>query len=220
MKGFRRSLNKDKDQQRPAFGSNASFGTSRAPQNATISPAMASAGKLPPKGIIRAIAAYRSQGPQELSFSKGDFFHIMGERRADGSGGQDWYDAANPATGARGLVPMDCFEVMGKTSTGAAPPVTQMGSLKLNGSTTSSSNGPPSKFAISSPSNATANGKPMSMLAKGGGQSPLPGGSKSQSLYGIVQYDFEAQRADELDAKKGEHIILMWVLVTVYPLEV
>ncbi|KAI9281118.1 hypothetical protein BY458DRAFT_499632 [Sporodiniella umbellata] len=33
--------------------------------------------------------------------------------------------------------------------------------------------------------------------------------AKSQPLYGVVMYDFEAERSDELDAKKGENIIII-----------
>src|ERR1044071_5074075 len=37
----------------------------------------------------------------------------------------------------------------------------------------------------------------------------LGGGTKPQPLYGIVLYDFNAERPDELDAKAGEPIIVI-----------
>jgi len=80
---------------------------------------------------------------------------------------EDWFDAHNPLTNARGLVPMDCFE---------------------------------STFG----------------QQHGQGSSPPPGvkiqqEGKIQCLFGIVQFDFEPQRQDELDAKKGEPIVIMQV---------
>ena len=61
---------------------------------------------LPPQKVIRALSNYRPQAPQELSFQKGDFFHVL--RDVDDQGA--WYEAHNPVTGARGLVPRAMFE--------------------------------------------------------------------------------------------------------------
>jgi bud emergence protein 1 len=36
-----------------------------------------------------------------------------------------------------------------------------------------------------------------------------PGGKKHQPLYAIVQYDFHAERPDELEAKAGEPIVVI-----------
>lgn len=65
---------------------------------------------LPPSKVIRAISAYQPQAPQELSFQKGDFFHVVKD-----VGGQ-WYEAHNPITGSRGLVPRRLFEEFNKTA--------------------------------------------------------------------------------------------------------
>lgn len=64
----------------------------------------------PPKKVIRATDSYRSRAPQELGFSKGDFFHVV----ADVDPAGDWYEAHNPMTGARGLVPKAMFEEFSK----------------------------------------------------------------------------------------------------------
>lgn len=64
---------------------------------------------LPPQKVIRALQPYRSTAPQELSFKKGDFFYVL--RDADN---QAYYEAHNPVTGARGLVPRNLFEEFGK----------------------------------------------------------------------------------------------------------
>lgn len=64
----------------------------------------------PPTRVIRATSMYRSQDPAHLSFEKGDFFHVL--RDVDNQG--LWYEAHNPMTGARGLVPRAMFEEFSK----------------------------------------------------------------------------------------------------------
>jgi hypothetical protein len=64
----------------------------------------------PPKKVIRALGGYKSAAPQELSFSKGDFFHVI----RDPDEASNWYEANNPVTGARGLVPKNLFEEFSK----------------------------------------------------------------------------------------------------------
>jgi bud emergence protein 1 len=68
---------------------------------------------LPPQKVIRALSPYRSRAPQELSFQKGDFFHVIRDVDIGGS----WYEANNPVTGARGLVPRSLFEEFTKNPT-------------------------------------------------------------------------------------------------------
>ncbi|KAF9652124.1 hypothetical protein BDM02DRAFT_3089576 [Thelephora ganbajun] len=64
----------------------------------------------PPTRVIRATSRYRSQAPHQLSFEKGDFFHVI--RDVDNQG--LWYEAHNPITGARGLVQRAMFEEFSK----------------------------------------------------------------------------------------------------------
>ncbi|KAI9511265.1 hypothetical protein F5148DRAFT_1172243, partial [Russula earlei] len=68
----------------------------------------------PPQKVIRATSTYRSPTPQQLPFQQGDFFYVIREVNEGGS----WYEAHNPVTGARGLVPRSMFEAFNK---GAAP---------------------------------------------------------------------------------------------------
>ncbi|GJN69707.1 scd2/ral3 [Purpureocillium lilacinum] len=76
---------------------------------------------VPPKKVIRAnddyqpddalVQSFAKAGVQILSFSKGDFFHVIG--REDDA---NWYEACNPALpDARGLVPVGYFQVLGRT---------------------------------------------------------------------------------------------------------
>ena len=66
----------------------------------------------PPKKVIRALDDHRPQAPHELSFTKGDFFHVINEVDQ----GPGWYEANKPMTGARGLVPKSKFEVFNKSN--------------------------------------------------------------------------------------------------------
>ncbi|KAL4965337.1 phosphatidylinositol-3-phosphate-binding protein BEM1 [Aspergillus stella-maris] len=158
---------------------------------------------LPPKKVIKALFDYQPEpgNTQELAFSKGDFFHVIS--REDDS---DWYEACNPLIPtARGLVPVTFFEVIGKTGRDSS------GSIDLG-----KKNNQPhdSGFADRATSSGSEFGSGssksyqshpafprISMMGKAGG-----GGAM---VYGIVQYDFQAERPDELDAKSGEAIIVI-----------
>ncbi|CCL99168.1 uncharacterized protein FIBRA_01183 [Fibroporia radiculosa] len=101
MKSLRKSLNAHKD-------SSSHIST---PLPSLSKPTSAI---LPPKRVIKALHSYKANAPQELSFEKGDFFHVLSDGRSNG----DWYEAHNPITGARGLVPCHMFEEFQKgTST-------------------------------------------------------------------------------------------------------
>ncbi|KAF5393742.1 hypothetical protein D9757_000323 [Collybiopsis confluens] len=164
MKSIRKSLNGNKD-----IRSQISI-----PLPAISKPASA---VTPPQKVIRATAEYRSQAPQELSFRKGDFFYVLRDVDNEGS----WYEAHNPISGARGLVPRAMFEEFNKTSVA---------------SRNSQAVGP----NISIPPNPVRSSD-VPLTPK----SP----TKSQVFYAIVLHDFEAERADELDAKRGDAITVV-----------
>ncbi len=132
-----------------------------------------------------------SQNSQELAFHKGDFFHVI-SREDD----PDWYEACNPLIpSARGLVPVSFFEVIGKTerqSTGPSahgsnhhPPPHDSGYSEKSAHTRQDSS-------------ATERHVRMSSIGKGSGA----------MVYGVVQYDFNAERPDELEAKAGDAIVV------------
>ncbi|BAE65450.1 unnamed protein product [Aspergillus oryzae RIB40] len=156
---------------------------------------------LPPKKVIKALYDYQPDpgNTQELAFSKGDFFHVI-SREDD----LDWYEACNPLIPtARGLVPVSFFEVIGKNERNSA------GSLDLHKKKESHDSGFSDRAPAAFPGPDFVNGSPkhnpppafprMSTLGKG--SSPM--------VYGVVQYDFQAERPDELDAKAGEAIIVI-----------
>lgn len=99
MKSLRRSLHNRDSATTPPISPPVAFPALHRPSSAVQ----------PPKKVIRALQSYRPNAPQELGFSKGDFFHVVSEM--DG-----WFEAHNPVSGARGLVPKDCFEEFPKAN--------------------------------------------------------------------------------------------------------
>lgn len=70
-----------------------------------------------PKKVIKALYDYIPQGPGELPFSKGDFFHVINDDQETLPGEEErngWYEATNPITNARGMVPVSYFEVFNR----------------------------------------------------------------------------------------------------------
>ncbi|GAC77191.1 NADPH oxidase [Moesziomyces antarcticus T-34] len=194
LKDFRRSLNKDRHSGgKPPTSSASPAAFTNVKSAVTIQP---------PKLVIRAVRDYRSNSPHELSFHKGDFFHVI----TDPAPNADWFEANNPMTNARGLVPASHFDVLSKSNranpaTFAGPGATspQIGSMSPPTSSAASTTGvpPPSGASLSSKAyGGRAAG--AAMTAKGGG-----------GLYAVVKYDFNAERADELEAKAGESIIVI-----------
>ncbi|ORY95707.1 hypothetical protein BCR43DRAFT_493463 [Syncephalastrum racemosum] len=125
-----------------------------------------------PKKIIKALYDYQAQGPHELSFSQGDFFHVVGRENDD-----QWFEACNPATNSKGIVPVSYFQVLDKSE--RSLPVQQP---------------------------AAASKADSGFVDE---QDITHGTKKMQPLYGVVLYDFQAERSDELDAKAGEPIIVI-----------
>ncbi|CUM68552.1 uncharacterized protein PRCAT00006278001 [Priceomyces carsonii] len=68
-----------------------------------------------PKKVIKALYDYRPQGPGELKFEKGDFFHVLNEADDVMDESTGWYEATNPMTNAKGMVPVSYFEVFNRS---------------------------------------------------------------------------------------------------------
>ena len=194
LKDFRRSLNKDRTSGgkptglSPTTGAAGGFTNPAAPS--TFTNVKNAVTIQPPKMVIKAMEDYRSRAPQELSFHRGDFFHVI----SDPAPNAEWFEACNPITNARGLVPAGCFEVLGRQARpGQAGAGAGAGGMPA-------SRGAASPVASGSQNNATTAQRVAGadVTAKGGG-----------GLYAHVKYDFDAERADELGAKAGEPIIVM-----------
>ncbi|KAI0132625.1 scd2/ral3 [Xylariales sp. AK1849] len=147
---------------------------------------------VPPKKVIRALYDYEAQSTQELSFSRGDFFHVIGRENDP-----DWYEACNPALpDARGLVPVAFFQALGRTERDSAQ-------------SDSGSGRPASKNPDHDSGYAETNSPPMPPTPAASQRSSKSGFKTGAMVYGIVMYDFQAERADELEAKAGEAIIVI-----------
>lgn len=136
--------------------------------------------------VIRALYDYEAQSSQELSFSRGDFFHVIGRENDN-----DWYEACNPALpDARGLVPVAFFQALGRTERDSAQ--------SDSGRPASKNPDHDSGYAETTPPTPAASQRSSKSGMKTGAM-----------VYGIVMYDFQAERADELEAKAGEAIIVI-----------
>lgn len=65
-----------------------------------------------PKKVIKALYDYQAQSPNELSFNRGDFFLVT-----DAAGApidNNFYEAFNPISNSRGIVPVPYFQVLEK----------------------------------------------------------------------------------------------------------
>ncbi len=114
----------------------------------------------------------------------------------------DWYEACNPLIpSARGLVPVAFFEVIGKTQRESKDSVKSAGDKQEN-----HDSGFSEKGAVSGLHGQSG---PAAMNKPGGHMRMSSAGKGSAMVYGIVQYDFNAERPDELEAKAGEAIIVI-----------
>ncbi|KAI3342786.1 hypothetical protein F4824DRAFT_494584 [Ustulina deusta] len=144
---------------------------------------------VPPKKVIRALYDYEAQSTQELSFSRGDFFHVIGREEDN-----DWYEACNPALpDARGLVPVSFFQALGRTE-------------RDSGQSDSGPRLPTKKEDHDSGFSESNTVPPTPALSQRSSKSI---GKTGAMVYGIVMYDFQAERPDELEAKAGEAIIVI-----------
>ncbi|KAL9062164.1 MAG: hypothetical protein Q9157_009169, partial [Trypethelium eluteriae] len=155
---------------------------------------------VPPKKVIKALYNYQVQNPEQnpgyLSFTEGDFLHVV-SREND----PDWYEACNPLHGTRGLVPVKYFEPVGKTvrDSGGSGTSIPTGGIQGHdsGYAESAKNG--SRGSVSGSDGDPKSARLSKTMGKGSGA----------MVYGIVQYDFKAERPDELEAKEGEAIIVI-----------
>ncbi|KAL8681592.1 MAG: hypothetical protein Q9186_002332 [Xanthomendoza sp. 1 TL-2023] len=177
---FRRSVKGDKSDPKP--------------HHISITPKSAIA-IVPPKRVIKALYDYDPDpsNTQELGFAKGDFFHVISRENDN-----DWYEACNPLIpNARGLVPVSYFEVIGKTERQSAGSAASGASNTIPLHDSGYSEKP-----IHTRQDSTAG-------ARGHNRISSMGRASGAMVYGIVQYDFNAERPDELDAKQGEAIIVI-----------
>jgi bud emergence protein 1 len=152
--------------------------------------------------VIKALYDYAGQegdaNTKYLSFSQGDFLHVVGRENDT-----DWYEACNPLHGTRGLVPVSYFEPVGKTVRDSGGSAKSIAPNQPPSAAVAAHDSGYAERGISSPNPGEQQmGHPMRLskaLGKGSGA----------MVYGIVMYDFKAERPDELEAKEGEAIIVI-----------
>ncbi|KAF9367412.1 bud emergence protein 1, partial [Mortierella sp. AD011] len=132
---------------------------------------------------------------EELSFTKGDFFHVVGNEDDE-----DWYEACNPVTGARGYVPVTYFQILEKNQRNSNQSLEDSGND--SGSFTDPSPAHNQNYYQQQQHHQAASNVQAS-------SAPAPQKPKCQPLYGIVLYDFSAEKSDELDAKVGDAILVI-----------
>ncbi|KAI5965747.1 BEM1 [Candida pseudojiufengensis] len=147
-----------------------------------------------PKKVIKALYDYDPQGPGELKFKVGDFFHVLNisddpkHKEAEENG---WYEATNPMTHTKGMVPINYFEVFDRSRPTA---------------TTSNSNQSHQLQHQQLPHhhNNTANSHSNNNFQQNQPQQR----NSNQTLYAVTLYEFKAEREDELDVLPGENLII------------
>ncbi|KAH7121167.1 hypothetical protein B0J11DRAFT_581914 [Dendryphion nanum] len=159
---------------------------------------------VPPKKVIKALYDYAAPDSDPnsgyLSFSQGDFLHVVGRENDT-----DWYEACNPLHGTRGLVPVLYFEPVAKTVRDSASSTKSITPGQPSATATHDSGY--AEQSIASPNNPNDRSMPppmrisKSLLGKAAGSGAM--------VYGVVMYDFKAERPDELEAKEGEAIIVI-----------
>ncbi|KAK7208450.1 hypothetical protein BZA70DRAFT_273761 [Myxozyma melibiosi] len=183
IKGIRRSL---KGEKTSPYSSNSRQSAVKTPTTAATI--------LPPKKVIRAIHDYTANAPGELSFSKGDFFHVVGNED-----NPDWYEASNPSANSRGMVPVSYFEVLGRNVRESSDGSLRNGRMSSGVSESSSATQP----GVMSPTTRRESDRMSSASSTSSGRRHY------QPLYGVVQFDFAAERPDELHASQGDAVIIV-----------
>lgn len=159
----------------------------------------------PPPQVIKALYDYNAPAGEPshyLSFSAGDFLHVV-SREND----TDWYEACNPLHNSRGLVPVTYFDTVGKTVRDSAESTKSASATHDSGYAEGAHT--PARSIGAGRISAYNGAQPIMTMP------PMPGHRSSKSIgkqggvYGIVSYDFVAERPDELDAKEGEAIIVI-----------
>lgn len=133
-----------------------------------------------PSEVAQAVHGYNALRNNELSFKKGDFFYVINPTPSpDG-----YIEIYDPTRSIKGRAPASAFKMFEKTH--------QNDSSSRVASSSSTNN--------SSPLINQINQSPQKQSV----QHPI----HMPTLFGIVLYDFNAERSDELSVKTGDKIII------------
>lgn len=137
----------------------------------------------PPKRVIRATQDYVSQSPHELSFHKGDFFHVLSDE--DPYSGTGWIEACNPMTCARGYVPIPYFDILERSV-------------------------PRSAFSLNMRNELNPHGSPLTPSLSRSSRSDSTSSTRTScSTLATFKYDFQAELPHELSGKEGDNVLIV-----------
>lgn len=161
-------------------------GTSGPKQHRSLSALSASqkneASVRPPQKVLRAHTDYNSQSPHEISFHKGDFFHVLSDIEPSQNG---WIEACNPVTNSRGFVSLSYFDVLSRTTPRSTIPLTAHSELNPGFRPSSQSSAGSQRSTFSS-WDCTSNG-----------------------TFATIKYDFKAELPHELSVKEGDGVFVV-----------
>lgn len=132
-----------------------------------------------PSEVAQAISSYSARRAGELTFSKGDFFYVINPTPSpDG-----YIEIYDPTKSIKGRAPASAFKMFEKTH--------QSDSTSRVVSTSSTNSG-------------SRIGQQSAGVPKPHEHHPV----HTPTLFGVVLYDFNAERSDELSVKTGDKIII------------
>lgn len=131
-----------------------------------------------PAEVAQATQSHRARNSGELSFEKGDFFYLTKNDNVAPDGTIEIFD---PIKNVKGRAPAACFKIFEKTHNPAS------------GDQNSSGSSFPSPIV---------NNRQVSTSSSNFSPKPLG------NLFGVVLYDFNAERSDELSVQTGEIIYI------------
>ncbi|VEU23814.1 DEKNAAC104973 [Brettanomyces naardenensis] len=158
-----------------------------------------------PSEVVQATTAYIAQRAGELSFNKGDFFHVVS--RPDDS----TIEVQDPIRNLSGTVPASSFKFFEKPQRAVGSRSASTGTMGTLGSSNTSSLHSSSVGSYPrqrSQSSELQSGVPLPSARRGSSGSSAKHMAPLPSLYGVVQFDFKAERPDELDVNAGDSVIL------------
>ncbi|MBW0467699.1 hypothetical protein O181_007414 [Austropuccinia psidii MF-1] len=154
--------------------------------------------------VIQALVDYDCQAPNQLSFRSGEFFHVTGiYTDADGI---PWFQAEDPVRGLRGQVRTESFRRYAPQRPPSVPivQIQTLSRISLTPMKTCKAAFPmpKSRAAVSNKLHEkglqrTENSKSWFLL------------SQCRTYYGVIKFEFVAERSDELSAQKGEPVVII-----------